>query len=59
MTDKNLVKIEAERLVAENGKKAVNIAQRKVDNLNNQHSREGDFAFMVLSEVEKIVEGSF
>ncbi|MFT6220494.1 MAG: hypothetical protein ACJAVG_001212 [Rickettsiales bacterium] len=56
MQNNNLVKIEAERLVAENGKKAINIAQRKVDNLKDQHSREGDFAFMVLSEVEKLTE---
>jgi hypothetical protein len=48
--------MEAQKLVDEHGKKAINIAKRKVDNLNNQHSRESDFAFLLLSEVEKLVE---
>ena len=49
---------QAKELVAKHGKKAINIAKRKVDNLNNQHSREGDLAFMVLSEVEKLTKYS-
>ena len=56
MQDYNSIKIEAQKLVDEHGKKAVEIAKRKVDNLNNQHSRESDFAFLLLSEVEKLVE---
>ena len=56
MQDHNSIKIEAQKLVDENGKKAIKIAKRKVDNLNNQHSRESDFAFLLLSEVEKLVE---
>ena len=56
MQDHNSIKIEAQKLVDEYGKKAINIAKRKVDNLNNQHSRESDFAFMLLNEVEKLVE---
>ena len=56
MQDYNSIKIEAQKLVDENGKKAINIAKRKVDNLNNQHSRESDFAFLLLNEVEKLVE---
>ena len=43
MKDHNSIKIEAQKLVDEHGKKAINIAKRKVDNLNNQHSRESDF----------------
>ena len=56
MHDYNSIKIEAQKLVDEHGKKAINIAKRKVDNLNNQHSRESDFAFLLLNEVEKLVE---
>jgi len=56
MQDYNSIKIEAQKLVDEHGKKAINIAKRKVDNLNNQHSRESDFAFLLLNEVEKLVE---
>ncbi len=56
MQDHNSIKIEAQKLVDEHDKKAINIAKRKVDNLNNQHSRESDFAFMLLNEVEKLVE---
>ena len=56
MQDHNSIKNEAQKLVDEHGKKAINIAKRKVDNLNNQHSRESDFAFLLLSEVEKLVE---
>jgi len=55
MQDHNSIKIEAQKLVDEHGKKAINIAKRKVDNLNNQHSRESDFAFLLLNEVEKLV----
>ncbi len=54
--DNNLILNQAKKLVDEHGKKAINIAKRKVDNLNNQHSRESDSAFMLLSEVEKLVD---
>ena len=56
MQDYNSIKIEAQKLVDEHGKKAINIAKRKVENLNNQHSRESDFAFLLLNEVEKLTE---
>jgi len=56
MNDHNSIKIKAKKLVEEYGKKAIDIAKRKVDNLSNQHSRESDSAFMLLSEVEKLVE---
>ena len=58
MKDHNSIKIKAQKLVDEHGKKAVEIAKRKVDNLNNQHSRESDFAFLLLNEVEKLTENS-
>ena len=54
--DNNLILKQAKDLVEEHGKKAINIAKRKVDNLNNQHSRESDSAFMLLSDVEKLVD---
>ena len=56
MKDHNSIKIEAQKLVDEHGKKAINIAKRKVENLNNQHSRESDFAFLLFNEVEKLTE---
>ena len=58
MQNHNSIKIEARKLVDEHGKKAVEIAKRKVGNLNNQHSRESDFAFLLLNEVEKLTENS-
>ena len=33
------------------------VAKRKVDNLKDQFGKESDFALMVLSEVEKMVDG--
>ena len=56
MQNHNSIKIEAQKLVDEHGKKAINIAKRKVDNLNNQYSRESDFAFLLLNEFEKLAE---
>jgi len=56
MQDHNSIKIEAQKLVDEHGKKAIEIAKRKVDNLNNQYSRASDFAFLLLNEVEKLIE---
>jgi hypothetical protein len=48
--------IRAKELIEEHGKKAVNTAKRRVESLSGQHSRESDFAFMVLNEVEKLVK---
>jgi len=55
-SNEELIKSQAKELVEKHGKKAVEVANRKVENLNNQHSRESDFNFQVLSEVEKLVE---
>lgn len=46
----------AKELVEKHGKKAVDVAKRRVDSLSGSHSRESDFAFMVLNEVEKLVK---
>ncbi|MDA0902672.1 MAG: hypothetical protein O3B09_04620 [Proteobacteria bacterium] len=57
MTNQNYnIPQQAKELVDKYGKKAIEIAQRRVDNLSNQHSRESDQAFMFLNEVEKLVE---
>lgn len=53
--DSKIIKT-AEELVSKHGKKAIEIAKRRIENLKNQHNRESDFAFMVLNEVEKLVK---
>lgn len=47
----------AQSLVKEYGKKAVDIVQYRIDNLPNHCSRESDFVFLLLTEVEKLLEG--
>ena len=54
--DKELINLEAKKLVEENGSKAVEIVNRKIEGLKNQYSRESDFAFLLLTEVEKLLE---
>lgn len=49
------VMLEARRLFEENGKKAIDIVNRRIANFNNQHSRESDFWYLVLTEVEKLI----
>lgn len=56
MHSNNSVINRAKELVKEHGKKAVDVAKRRVDGLNGSHSRESDFAFMILNEVEKLVK---
>jgi len=46
----------AQELVAKHGKKAIKVANRRIDNLPNKHSRDSDFAFRVLTQVEKILD---
>jgi hypothetical protein len=54
--DHNL-QIKAKELVKKHGKKAIEIAQRKINNFpKDTHSREKDFALMLLTEVEKLTE---
>ena len=54
--DKELINLEAKKLVEENGSKAVEIVNRKIEGLKNTYSRESDFAFLLLTEVEKLLE---
>lgn len=49
--------IKAQELVKKHGRKAIEIAQRKVNNFpKDTHSREKDFALMLLTEVENLTE---
>ena len=53
---KESIILEAKKLVEEYGKNAVEIVNRKISNLPNNYSRENDFAFLLLNEVEKLIE---
>ena len=46
----------ARDLVENHGKKAAEIVRRRIKNLPSQHSRDGDLIFMLLTEVEKLLE---
>ena len=54
--DKELINLEAKKLVEEHGNKAIEIVNRKIEGLKNTYSRESDFAFLLLTEVEKLLE---
>lgn len=54
--DRDTIIENAKSLVKEHGKKAVDIVQNRIDNLPNQCSRESDSVFLLLNEVEKLVE---
>ena len=53
---KESIILEAKKLVEENGNKAVEIVNRKIEGIKNTYSRESDFAFLLLTEVEKLLE---
>lgn len=53
---KESIILEAKKLVEENRSKAVEIVNRKIEGLKNTYSRESDFAFLLLTEVEKLLE---
>lgn len=53
---KESIILEAKKLVEENGSKAVEIVNRKIEGLKNIYSRESDFAFLLLTEVEKLLD---
>ena len=53
---KESIILEAKELVEENGSKAVEIVNRKIEGLKNTYSRESDVAFLLLTEVEKLLE---
>ena len=54
--NKESIILEAQKLVEEHGNKATEIVNRKIEGLKNQHSREIDFVFLLLIEVEKLIE---
>ena len=56
--DKELLNLEAKKLVKVHGDGAIEVVKNKIKNLNNQHSRESDFTFLLLTEVERLVESS-
>ena len=56
--NQELISRTAKELVEKYGNKAIEIAKRKVNDLQNQHSRESDLALQILSEVEKLLENN-
>tara|TARA_R110002012_G_scaffold215674_2_gene386689 strand:+ start:2229 stop:2411 length:183 start_codon:yes stop_codon:yes gene_type:complete len=54
--NKESIIIEAKKLFKEHGEKAIDIVNRRIDSFNNQHSKESDFWYSVLTEVEKLIE---
>lgn len=48
--------LEAKRLFEENGEKAIDIVNRRIASFNNQYSKESDFWYSVLTEVEKLID---
>jgi hypothetical protein len=57
MNNNQNLQTKAHELVKKHGKKAVEIAQKKVNAFpKDTYSREKDFALMVLTEVEKLVK---
>ncbi len=50
------VMLEAKRLFEENGEKAIDIVNRRIASFNNKHSKESDFWYSVLTEVEKLID---
>jgi hypothetical protein len=53
--NKESIILEAIALFEANGEKAINIVNRRIASFNNQHSRESDFWYLVLIEVEKLI----
>lgn len=54
--NKESIILKAKKLVEEHGEKAIDIVNRRIANFNNQHSRESDFWYSVLTEVEKLID---
>jgi len=50
------IELEAKKLFEENGEKAIDIVNRRIASFNNQHSKESDFWYSVLTEVEKLID---
>ena len=54
--NKESIILKAKKLVEEHGEKAIDIVNRRTASFNNQHSRESDFWYSVLTEVEKLID---
>ena len=54
--NKESIMLEAKKLFEEHGKKAIDIVNRRIASFNNQHSKESDFWYLVLTEVEKLID---
>jgi hypothetical protein len=54
--NKESITLEAKKLFEEHGKKAIDIINRRIASFNNQHSKESDFWYLVLTEVEKLID---
>lgn len=50
------VELEAKKLFEEHGEKAIDIVNRRIASFNNQHSKESDLAYVLLTEVEKLID---
>jgi len=48
------VKLAANMLFEEHGEKAIDVINRKIFNFNNKHSKDRDFWYRVLTEIEKL-----
>ena len=48
----------AKDLVEKHGKKSIDIVQQRINNLESKYSRESDYIFMLLSEVEKLLKNN-
>jgi hypothetical protein len=56
--DQESIILEAKKLVDDHGSRAAEVVNRKINNLKNQYCRENDFNFLLLTEVEKILEAN-
>lgn len=50
-----LINSEAIKLFEEYGERAIDVVTRRIANFNNQYSKESDFWYSVLTEVEKLL----
>ena len=48
--------LEAKKLFEEYGEKAIDIVKCRIANFNNQHSKESDIAYVLLTEIEKLID---
>lgn len=53
--NKESIIIEAKRLVEKYGNKAIEVVNRRIESLPKKYCKEGDYAFLLLNEVEKLL----